>query len=123
MDLLYDEDGQIVVDNNILRDIVTNPNLPVEAMSDILETIKNKERMRDEKIFVDDIYESFIMSPFVPDDIALQIMQEYPSLTNPTNWELRAADLLRRALRRNYTEGSPKKVNRRLFSLANKETS
>ena len=117
LDLLYDEDGQIVVDNNILRDIVTNPNLPVEAMSDILETIKDKERMRDEKIFVDDIYESFIMSPFVPDDMALQIMQEYPNLTNPTNWELRAADLLRRALRRNYTEGSPKKVNRRLLNF------
>ena len=120
LDLLYDEDGNVVLNTDIMRDIVTSPNLPVEAMRDILETISDKDRMYSNNIPIPDILESFIMSRHVPDEMALEILKNYKQYTNSFRWENDAIDLIRRALRRHYTEGSPKKVSNELLQFIKK---
>jgi 8-oxo-dGTP pyrophosphatase MutT (NUDIX family) len=114
LDLLYDEDG-IVYDNDIMRDIVLSPNLHRDSMEDILEAIKDKEKIRENKIMVSDIIESFVSAPHVPEDLAIQVMEEYPELVSQEQWEMSAGDIIRRALQRNYTATKRGKVSPKLL--------
>ena len=114
LDLLYDEDG-IVYDNDIMRDIVLNPNLHRESMEDILEALRDKEKTRENKILVADILESFVSAPHVPEDLAMQVIEEYPKLVGQVQWELNAGDVIRRALQRNYTGTTRGKVSPKLL--------
>ncbi len=114
LDLLYDEDG-IVYDNDIMRDIVLSPNLHRDNMEDILEAIKDKEKVRENKIMVSDIIESFVSAPHVPEDLAIQVMEDYPELVSQEQWEMSAGDIIRRALQRNYTGTKRGKVSPKLL--------
>jgi len=115
LDLLYDEDGKIYYNGDVFRDIVRSPNLPPEAMKDILDALKDRNKVIKSGIMASDVLESFIMSPTVPEDLVIRVLKEWEDIDGEYGWKNVAGDMIKRALRRNYTGKGGQKVGDKLL--------
>jgi 8-oxo-dGTP pyrophosphatase MutT (NUDIX family) len=99
LDLLYDEDGNIEsFSSTFLAEIIRAPSLPEESLYDIFNNLKKLKESR--KILMSDIVDSFLMSETVPDDIIINVLDNYEDYTSVFVWKNFATDLLWKTLTR-----------------------
>ena len=99
LDELYNEDGKLRTNSaEFLSDMIRAPSLPEESLYDILGSLK---KLKEEgNIFIPDVVDSFILSNTVPDDIVINVLDNYPEYAGEMTWKNFAADLLWKALTR-----------------------